>query len=227
MGKSLKAFLILGGLFAAVWIIGRLTNTLQLFSASTSANQPAIHAGDKFVASGLKKPNQFDFICNFQDETQFGNQIWIHRLCGMEGDKIEIRNRELFVNNENTDKNLMLSHNYFISSKDLDVIKSIIKLDENFIQQISADTLVFPLSDEIVRNNNIKATRQVLPKSYKDDFIDKTFSNKNWNQDNFGPITVPIGKYFVLGDNRHYSQDSGYIGFIDKKNYVATVIGRK
>ena len=34
---------------------------------------------------------------------------------------------------------------------------------------------------------------------------------------NFGPVTVPAGKYLVLGDNRDNSADSRYIGFIPRR----------
>jgi signal peptidase I len=42
-------------------------------------------------------------------------------------------------------------------------------------------------------------------------------------RDNYGPITVPTGSYFMMGDNRDRSYDSRFWGFVEKSKIKGTV----
>lgn len=225
MNKTLRYIIIFAGVLFGLWTIGRLTNTFQWFSASTVTNYPTIKQGDRFFASNLIEPKRFDFICYYATTPEFGRQIWTHRLCGFEGDTIEFRDGYLAINNEYADSSLSLAHYYIMPVGELDKVKAIEKVDESTIHALGEDSVGLEISDNAVMTHSIKAKRYVFPKDYIDEFIQGQFST-SWNSDNFGPVVVPKGKYFVVGDNRQNSRDSRYIGFVDKSDYVATVIGR-
>ena len=50
----------------------------------------------------------------------------------------------------------------------------------------------------------------------------RVYSGEYIPRDNFGPVTVPEGYYFMMGDNRDDSHDSRFFGPVSRKKVIGT-----
>ena len=84
------------------------------------------------------------------------------------------------------------------NNRDIDYIKRIIGVPGDTIE---------------IRNKQLIRNGQAISESY----IRHSQPNLMLPvRDNYGPVTVPAGKYFMMGDNRDDSQDSRFWGFVDR-----------
>ena len=148
------------------------TFVVQAFKIPSGSMIPTLLIGDhllvnKFVYGiknpftdstivSLGSPEQKDIIVFKYPENP--DQDFIKRVIGVGGDRVEIKNKKVFVNGS------PLS------------IEGAVNLDPRIIQ------------------------------------------GRNPPRDNYGPITVPENKLFVMGDNRDNSHDSRFWGFVDLKD---------
>ena len=209
----------------AIWTIARLTNALAFYKVPTMANFPTIKPGDRIFGSSLLTAKRFDFI-TFYVNGETGKEIRTNRICGLQGDTIEIKGGDLYINGKYSDSGLTLGHYFKLPTSELEKVQKLVDPKDASSIYSENDSLTANLADADIKLNSLKAVRVLQSPTERNEEVGRTFKTSN-NADYFGPVVVPPNKYFVLGDNRSSAQDSRYLGFIDKADYITTVFNKK
>lgn len=169
--KYNKWYLYLAYLVAASFVIQPIVeisikkNIIQAYKIPSGAMIPTLLIGDHILVDKFiykkNEPQRGDIIIFPYPVNP--SQAFVKRLIGLEGDKIEIRDKQLYINDE--------------------------KYEEDYI--VNLDPNILPAS--------------MAPR------------------DNLGPIIVPEGKFFVMGDNRDNSYDSRFWKFVEKSTVQGKV----
>jgi len=101
---------------------------------------------------------------------------------------------------------------------DIVVFKYPRELNKDFVKRVIA------LEGETVeiRDKQVRVNGEPIPEAYKVHRDSQVYTKDGYYRyeevirDNFGPVTVPPGHCFVMGDNRDNSQDSRYWGFLSR-----------
>jgi len=166
----------------AVFVFFVMTFVVQAFQIPTGSMEPTLLVGDFLLVNKLVYANTISPLENKilprrdlrrQDIIVFKypnelNKDYVKRVIGLPGEKFEIKNKEVYINDR--------------------------LLEEKY--KVHSDTQIISKNDYYHYDNNIR--------------------------DNFGPVTVPPGEVFAMGDNRDNSSDSRYWGFLP----VSLVKGR-
>jgi len=135
------------------------------YRIQSGSMQPTLREGDCVMVNikhyGSKKLQRGDLVVyKFPEDP---TKEFLGRVIGLEGEKLEIRNKWVYVNNS-------------------------------------------PLQEDYKTHEDSRI------------FAEKDFPDSDSIRDNYGPVIVPWGSCFVLGDNRDKSYDSRYWGFLPLKS---------
>ncbi|MEM9077265.1 MAG: signal peptidase I [Bacteroidota bacterium] len=222
--RQLLVLIVLGSLIGIYFLLF-FTGLFAVFKNRTIVNEPSLSQGKILFSTNLVNPENGDFVVyKVRYPDSLFTEYRIHRLVGLENDIIEIKEGVLFVNGENFDKNLSLAHEYKVTVNELnklDIDKE--EIETNYWWMKPEDTLSWKIPDKIASELNLNERRVVSTRDELDEVILAMY-NENWNKDNFGPYKIPPGKIFIMGDNRDLSEDSRFIGPIDKSAVKGVLI---
>lgn len=216
---------IVGGIMIGLLVIAKLSGAIAYLEAPSNSGLPAIKQGDLLYSSNLPNPDRFEHIA-FYSQGEHGKMIFVQRVCGLPGDRVEIRNGELFVNGGNADTMLNANYFYLIPVTQTRGVIEKFNLPEDAIQSHSFEenlVLISRLQAKELAASGISTKRSLIDWKGSTPPIFEQFS-QSWNVDHFGPVTVPEGQYFVLGDNRYYAVDSRSKGFIKKDDILGVIL---
>jgi len=107
-----------------------------------------------------------------------------------------------------------------LKRKDIVVFKYPNDLTKDFVKRV----IGLPGETLEIKNKQVYINGQPLDEKYKVHSDSQTFSKNDYYhyddtiRDNYGPVVVPPGHIFVMGDNRDDSADSRYWGFLPLTN---------
>jgi signal peptidase I len=220
MKKGVVIFICLGGFFLLAWFIGRLTHTIDIYKASTTSNLPAFHPGNLIVATRFKSPDNNTFVC-FKEPVE--KSVWVFRCIGKGGDVVEIKNADVYINGRLLYEPYTWNE-YYISKEQLNTIRGYAEKYNYPLRSINDSLYVITFSKGELKTYHLNLKVVTASKGQQNPAIFKNFKKLNYNEDHLGPVKVPEGCYFLLGDNRHDASDSRYFGFIKQSDIVSTVL---
>ncbi|MBP2097374.1 signal peptidase I [Enterococcus rivorum] len=79
------------------------------------------------------------------------------------------------------------------------------------------------LQDQLYVNHQKKEETFILDEKRQADSNGIFYTENFTMNQQFNEVTIPTGKYLVMGDNRPYATDSRYYGFVGEKEIIGTV----
>ena len=211
-------------------IAGGWSGMFRLYTVGSSSMEPSYQVGDYLWVTNVSQLGYHKVIC-FEAASSISadkTERRIGRILGREGDRIELRDGMCYRNGEMVDKPEVLKFLYQTSSELF--MGSAIKTElqnTDVINHPGLDQVMLYL--DLTTYNRYKDELNLQMKDFRFDEMATQSAIKvelgaGWTYLNYGPVTVPEGHFFFLGDNRMNAEDSRIIGCLPNQSMVGVVL---
>ena len=214
-------------------------STLKRIEVTSTSMSPTLNPDETYFTI-QKDTVAYNDLVIFKPEKS--NDLIALRVVGLPGDTIKMINKILWVNSTPFDSSLSVRHAYYIRTKK--PLEDMI--DHNDYERIADLNYLIHASQKEIKS--IASDEEVISVRPADEYINSLndlmiFKNYSWNLNNWGEVIIPkkgadlfkhqnfyhdldIKKeyYFLLGDNRHNSIDSRFIGLISREKIEGVIL---
>lgn len=219
------------GIIGGIYAILHLTGVTQIYQIPSSSMEPSYPPGSYIIVSSLGSAEAGDVVSfkNYNDPyaPEGGFTPYCYRLIAKGGDVLEMKEGLAYVNGTLVDHPEAIQQSFFVSGEDKKKYAGRLrKMAKEFRNSGDRAMLTITQSEYEELSETIMLTPHAnklryphLPVTAFHQMLDAT-----WTSDDLGPITIPDGQLFFLGDNRDNAEDSRFLGFIPEEDVIGKVL---
>lgn len=152
-------------------------------------------------------------------------EFWVKRCIGIPGDKVEIKNKVIFVNDEESPIPHEIKYSINPLKTEGKKIQSIYPPNSNWNEDNYGPIVIPQKGDRIfLTPENIEEWRALINREIGREVVEIEQNEIKIEGKIVNSYTIAKDYYFMVGDNRDNSLDSRFWGFVPRENIVGTPI---